>query len=167
MRKIARELNLSEAAFVLPSKKTTFQMRYFTPTGHEITFCGHTTVGALYMIAQERRFGIEKAGLYPFEVETACEILKMEVKIENNEEIKVAYETPTIKLRQTKISHFDVAKAGGFEERDINSSFPVMYEETNKDLFVVIQSLEALKKSNAIRNHLHISQNSMTSLLYV
>lgn len=146
MRKIARELNLSETAFVLPSEKAMFQMRYFTPTGHEITFCGHSTVGALYMIAKERRFGIEKVGLYPFDVETPCGILKMEAKIENNEEIKVAYETPAIILRQTKISHFEVAKAAGFEERLINTSFPVMYEETNKDLFVVIRSLEALKK---------------------
>ena len=146
MRKIARELNLSETAFVLSSEKAAFKMRYFTPTGHEINFCGHSTVGALYMIAQEKRFGIEKAGIYPFEVETACGILKMEAKIDNNEEIKVAYETPTIKLQQTKISHFDVANAAGFEEPLINTSFPVMYEETNKDLFVVVQSLDALKK---------------------
>lgn len=146
MRKIARELNLSETAFVLPSDKATFKMRYFTPTGHEINFCGHSSVGALYMIAQERRFGIKEAGLYPFDVETASGILKMETKIENNQEIKVSYETPKIKLRQTKISHSELAHAAGFEERLINSSFPVMYEETNKDLFVVVHSLEALKE---------------------
>ncbi|HEV8051188.1 MAG TPA: PhzF family phenazine biosynthesis isomerase [Parachlamydiaceae bacterium] len=146
MRKIARELNLSETAFVFSSDKAAFQLRYFTPTGHEITFCGHSTVGALYMIAKEQRFGMEKAGLYPLDVETPCGVLRMEVKIEANEEIKVAYETPKIKLLKTKISHFDVAKAGGFEEHLINSTFPVMYEETNKDLFVVIHSLEALKK---------------------
>ena len=63
MRKIARELNLSETAFVMPSKKAAFQLRYFTPTGHEINFCGHSTVGALYMIAKEKRYGIEQAGL--------------------------------------------------------------------------------------------------------
>ncbi len=146
MRKIARELNLSETAFVLPSGRAAFQMRYFTPTGHEITFCGHSTVGALYMIAKERRFGIEEAGLYPFDVETPCGILKMEAKIENNEEIKVAYETPIIKLRPSKISHLDVAKAAGFDLHLVNQTFPVMYEETNKDLFLVIQSLEDLKK---------------------
>lgn len=146
MRKIARELNLSETAFVLPSDKAEFQLRYFTPTGHEITFCGHSTVGALYMIAKEKQFGIEKAGLYPFDVETLCGVLKMEAKIDSNDEIKVAYETPKIKLHKTKISHFDVAKAGGFEAHLINPIFPVMYEETNKDLFVVIHSLEALKK---------------------
>lgn len=146
MRKIARELNLSETAFVLPSVKGNFQMRYFTPTGHEITFCGHSTVGALYMIAKERRFGIQKSGDYSFDVETLCGILKMEVTIGDQEEIRVAYETPTIKLREVNISHQEVAQAAGFELPLVDQSFPVMYEETNKDLFIVIHSLEDLKK---------------------
>lgn len=100
MRKIARELNLSETAFVLPSDKSNFQMRYFTPTGHEIQFCGHSTVGALYMIAKERRFGIKKAGEYTFNVETLCGHLKMEVTIDNQEEICVAYETPPHQIKR-------------------------------------------------------------------
>lgn len=146
MRKIARELNLSETAFVLSSEKGSFQMRYFTPTGHEITFCGHSTVGALYMIAKERRFGIEKAGKHTFDVETPCGILKMEASLDTEGEIRVAYETPLIKLGQVDISHEMVAKAGGFDPHLVNQSFPVMYEETNKDLFVVIKTLEDLKK---------------------
>jgi len=146
MRKIARELNLSETAFVLSSDKGNFQMRYFTPTGHEIAFCGHSTVGALYMIAKERRFGIKKIGNYEFDVKTLCGFLKMEVAIDDREEIHVAYETPAIKLKHVKISHEEVAKAAGFELHLVDQSFPVMYEETNKDLFIVIRSLEDLKK---------------------
>ncbi len=146
MRKIARELNLSETAFVLPSNKGNFRMRYFTPTGHEIAFCGHSTVGALYMIAKERRFGIKKIGDYEFDVETLCGILKMEVAIDDREEIRVAYETPVIKLRQIKISHEEIVKAAGFDLHLVDQSIPVMYEETNKDLFIVIRSLEDLKK---------------------
>jgi len=146
MRKIARELNLSETAFVLPSDKGNFQMRYFTPTGHEIAFCGHSSVGVLYMIAKEGRFGIEKMGKYFFNVETLCGLLKMEVTIDALGEIRVAYETPAIKLRQVKISHEEVAKAAGFELHLVDQSIPVMYEETNKDLFIVMRSLEDLKK---------------------
>lgn len=146
MRKITRELNLSETAFVLSSEKGDFQMRYFTPTGHEIAFCGHSTVGTLYMIAKERRFGIEKAGNYAFDVETPCGILKMEAALDDEEEIRVAYETPVISLRQADISHASVAKAAGFELQLVDQSFPVMVEETNRDLFLVIRSLEDLKK---------------------
>lgn len=146
MRKIARELNLSETAFVLPSEKGNFKIRYFTPTGHEITFCGHSTVGALYMMAKEQRFGIKESGNYEFNVETLCGILKMEVAVDAKEEIRVAYETPAIKLRPINISHEEVAKAGGFELHSVNQSIPVMYEETNKDLFIVMRSLEDLRK---------------------
>jgi trans-2,3-dihydro-3-hydroxyanthranilate isomerase len=146
MRKIARELNLSETAFVLSSDKGNFQMRYFTPTGHEIAFCGHSTVGALYMIAKERRFGIKKIGDYEFDVKTLCGLLKMEVRINDREEIFVAYETPTIKLEKVKITHEEVTKAAGFELHLVDQSIPVMYEQTNKDLFIVIRSLDGLKK---------------------
>lgn len=146
MRKIARELNLSETAFVLSSEKGDFHMRYYTPTGHEITFCGHSTVGALYMIAKERRWGIQKAGNYTFDVETPCGILKMEVMLDEEGEIRVAYAAPAIRLSKSTISHAKVAKAAGFDLDVVESSFPVMYEETNKDLFVVIRSLQDLKK---------------------
>jgi PhzF family phenazine biosynthesis protein len=146
MRKIARELNLSETAFVLPSKKCDFQLRYFTPTGHEISFCGHSTVGALYMIAKERRFGIEKAGTHAFLVETRAGNIRMEATIQE-EEIQVAYETPEIRLRKTTIRHDDIAKAAGIDSAFIDRTLPVMWEETNKDLFVVINSLKELKKA--------------------
>ncbi len=146
MRKIARELNLSETAFLSKGKKGIFQMRYFTPTGHEIAFCGHSTVGALYMIAKERRFGIGKGSKHTFDVETASGVLKMEAEIDDNEEIQVAYETPLIKLKPIDLSHEAITKAAGFELSLVDQSIPVMYEGTNKDLFIVVRSLQDLKK---------------------
>ncbi len=145
MRKIARELNLSETAFILPSQKGHFRLRYFTPTGHEVLFCGHSSVGALYMIAKERRFGMRREGKYAFDVETLCGILKMEVSINDKEEIQVAYETPSIELTETKISHEELAKAAGLDPSFLHPSFPVMVEKSNKDLFAVVRSLEDLK----------------------
>lgn len=146
MRKIARELNLSETSFVLPSKKGDFKLRYFTPTGHEISFCGHSTVGALYMLAKEHRYGIEKGVTSTFDVETLAGKIKMEASIDAKAEIHVAYEAPKILLREINITHEEVAHAAGFEILLIDPQFPVMYEATNKDLFIVIRSLKDLKK---------------------
>lgn len=146
MRKIARELNLSETAFVLPCKRADFQMRYFTPTGHEITFCGHSTVGALYMIAKERRFGIKNAGHHTFNVKTLCGTLEMHVEIDAQDDIQVAYEAPAIKLTKTKLTHQEIAKAAGFDLQLVDQSLPVMYETTNKDIFITIRSLKDLEK---------------------
>lgn len=145
MRKIARELNLSETSFVLKSKKADFQLRYFTPTGHEIMFCGHSTVGALYMIAKEKRFGIT-TGKHSFQVQTLCGILKMEIMVNDKEEIQIAYDAPTINLKQTKITHQEIAEAAECDLKLIDESFPVMFEATNRDLYFVVRSLEDLKK---------------------
>ena len=123
MRKIARELNLSETSFVLPSRMGHFRMRYFTPNGHEVGFCGHSTVGALYMIAKEHRFGIEKVGKYAFDVETLYGLLKMEVEIDDQEEIRELKLTLNIKLKRTQITHADVAKAAGFAKERLDLSF--------------------------------------------
>jgi PhzF family phenazine biosynthesis protein len=43
MQAIAREMNLSETAFLTPSQKGDYRLRWFTP-GAEVTFCGHATV---------------------------------------------------------------------------------------------------------------------------
>lgn len=43
---LARELNLSETSFVTPtSNRTTFKLRWFTPTA-EVNICGHATLAA-------------------------------------------------------------------------------------------------------------------------
>jgi trans-2,3-dihydro-3-hydroxyanthranilate isomerase len=54
MQKIARELNLAEAAFVLPAtrKDCAARVRIFTPT-KEMAFAGHPTVGSGFVLLQE------------------------------------------------------------------------------------------------------------------
>ncbi|MEF8778540.1 MAG: PhzF family phenazine biosynthesis protein [Natronomonas sp.] len=52
MRAIARELNASETAFLLPSEEADHRLRYFTPTG-EIDLCGHATVATHAWLAED------------------------------------------------------------------------------------------------------------------
>jgi PhzF family phenazine biosynthesis protein len=54
MQQIARELNLSESVFLLPSDQANidYKVRYFTPT-EEIPFCGHATIGLTWLLATE------------------------------------------------------------------------------------------------------------------
>jgi trans-2,3-dihydro-3-hydroxyanthranilate isomerase len=44
MQAIAREMNLSETVFVLPSEKALRRLRIFTPT-QELPLAGHPVVG--------------------------------------------------------------------------------------------------------------------------
>jgi trans-2,3-dihydro-3-hydroxyanthranilate isomerase len=68
MQRVARELNLSETTFVLPSDRTdcAARVRIFTPT-FEMVFAGHPTVGTAFVLRDEgvvpesvERFGLEE-----------------------------------------------------------------------------------------------------------
>jgi trans-2,3-dihydro-3-hydroxyanthranilate isomerase len=66
MQALARQMNLSETTFVLPSERADAHVRIFTP-GFELPFAGHPTLGTASVIAGERnRVVLEmKAGLIP------------------------------------------------------------------------------------------------------
>lgn len=51
MQSIAAEMNLSETAFVCPTKRG-FSLRWFTPTV-EVALCGHATLAAAYVLYSE------------------------------------------------------------------------------------------------------------------
>lgn len=146
MRKIARELNLSETSFVLPSQCADFRLRYFTPTGHEVSFCGHSTVGALFVIAREKRFGISMPGTYDFHVETLNGILKMQVMVDEQEKIRVAYQPPQAQLKAPSISHETLAEAAGIDVKLVNRNVPIMLDAATKSLFIAMPSLDGLKQ---------------------
>lgn len=54
MQTIAREMNLSETAFVLRSDKADVRARYFTPSA-EIPLAGHPTVATIHALLGEGR----------------------------------------------------------------------------------------------------------------
>src|SRR5262245_33143781 len=63
---LARQMNLSETTFVLPSDRADARVRIFTP-GFEMPFAGHPTLGTASVVAGTKdRVTLEmKAGLVP------------------------------------------------------------------------------------------------------
>ena len=66
---LARQFNLSETTFILPSEKATARVRIFTPS-YEMPFAGHPTLGTAHVVRSLRGGGdaIElemKAGVIP------------------------------------------------------------------------------------------------------
>lgn len=55
MQSIAKEMNLSETAFLTPSTSADYRLRWFTP-GEEVTFCGHATVATGHALYEAGRF---------------------------------------------------------------------------------------------------------------
>jgi trans-2,3-dihydro-3-hydroxyanthranilate isomerase len=69
MQALARQFNLSETTFVLPSTSASARVRIFTP-GYEMSFAGHPTLGTAHVCRSLGRGGDEltlemKAGIIP------------------------------------------------------------------------------------------------------
>lgn len=62
MQKIAREMNLSETSYVLPSERADFRVRYFTPTS-EIPMAGHPTVATVHALCELGRIAPQTTGI--------------------------------------------------------------------------------------------------------
>jgi trans-2,3-dihydro-3-hydroxyanthranilate isomerase len=62
MRRVARELNLSETVFVFPAEQPqhTRRLRIFTPSA-ELPFAGHPTVGTAHVLASIGEIALERA----------------------------------------------------------------------------------------------------------
>lgn len=75
MRRIARELNNSETAFIFSSKNSDYDVhvRFFTPT-YEVPICGHATIAAHYARAIENKLATSRvyhktgAGILPVDI---------------------------------------------------------------------------------------------------
>ena len=61
MKKIAREINCSETAFIYPAKdpSATFNVRFFTPT-EEVDICGHATIATFWLLGTEGYIKLDK-----------------------------------------------------------------------------------------------------------
>ena len=69
MRRIAAEMNVSETAFLsrAAGPGSGPRLRWFTPTGHEVAFCGHATVATVHALREsgglrENRITFETVG---------------------------------------------------------------------------------------------------------
>src|SRR5258708_3671908 len=69
LQALARQFNLSETTFILPSERATAGVRIFTP-GYEMPFAGHPTLGTAHVVRDLKRSGDSltlemKAGVIP------------------------------------------------------------------------------------------------------
>jgi len=124
MQSIAREMNLSETAFVLPpsNKHADLRIRWFTPT-NEVALCGHATIASFHALAENSLHGMKKNGSYPFHLETASGILQVLVVKENGgATVRFALPMPQFKKNQNLKSDF--VNSLGMQENDFDKRLP-------------------------------------------
>lgn len=80
MLAIAREMNLSETAFVLTSERADVRARYFTPA-EEIPLAGHPTIATLYALVETGRLAAAD-GATTVQLELQAGVIPVEVQVE-------------------------------------------------------------------------------------
>lgn len=105
MEAIARELSVSETAFLSESGEADKRVRYFTPT-QEVDLCGHATVASFAYLYERGDVGVGTKTL-----ETNVGVV--EIDVEDDGTVWMSQDDPEI--RETEVSYGEVAEALGVE----------------------------------------------------
>src|SRR5258708_4713417 len=134
MQALARQFNLSETTFVLPSDKATARVRIFTPS-FEMPFAGHPTLGTAHVVRSLKGGGNSvtlemKAGLIPVSAE--------------GERWTLQANAP--RWREVSESRADLARILGVGEGDIGER-PLWVNAGREQLVVPLNSAEAVRRA--------------------
>lgn len=143
MVNIAREMNVSETAFILPAGAAgaDLRIRWFTP-GEEVPLCGHATVASFHLLAEEGRWGMAQAGRYVFKLETLSGILNVAVD-KTADGSTVEFELPVPQFRTLADQPHDILNSLGLQRESVEPSLPVVAEHY---LYLPLRSLADMRR---------------------
>jgi trans-2,3-dihydro-3-hydroxyanthranilate isomerase len=143
MQQVAREMHLSETAFILPAtaSKADLQIRWFTPA-MEVRLCGHATIASFHALAEDEMFGMKKPGMYSFNVQTKSGVLPVVVEKKHNGNV-IEFGIPSPSFRVKKRPPGSLLKALGLRLSDCDSRLPVVID---KYLYLPVRKLSTLHR---------------------
>jgi trans-2,3-dihydro-3-hydroxyanthranilate isomerase len=151
MQQIAREMNLSETVFVLPSRddRSLRRLRIFTP-GRELPFAGHPIVGTWNALARERVVPVPEGGngRTRIEHEVGIGVLPVEVEFKENEPVRVVMtqgKFEALDVVEEAFERAEIERGLGLAPEDIDETLPIQTISTGiTTLAVPLRSLDAL-----------------------
>ena len=151
MQHIAREMNLSETVFVLPSEKALRHLRIFTPT-QELPLAGHPVVGTWNLLAQLGITPQTGNGIIEIEQELKLGILPVEIEFRDKKPFQVVmtqgkFEAGEIVSDEREIEKLAEGLGLKVSDFDLRDDLPIQTVSTGiKALAVPVVSLEALSR---------------------
>jgi trans-2,3-dihydro-3-hydroxyanthranilate isomerase len=151
MQQIAREMNLSETVFVLPSEKEDVRrrLRIFTPSS-ELPFAGHPIVGTWNCLAREGVVPLPENGngRVRLKHEVGIGVLPIEIDFQDGAPVSVTMTQGKFEIRgeiDDSQEQADIARALGLAREDLDETLPIQAVSTgNTMLLVPIRSLADL-----------------------
>jgi len=134
MQSLARQFNLSETTFILPSTRANARVRIFTPA-YEMAFAGHPTLGTAHVCRALKLGGDSlvlemQAGLIP--VRAAGD--------------RWTLTAPDATSRELDVPRATLAAALGVQERDIGER-PLWVKAGKEQLVVPLTSIDAVRRA--------------------
>ncbi len=134
MQALARQFNLSETTFVLPSQKATARVRIFTPS-YEMPFAGHPTLGTAHVVRDLKRSGDE------LRLEMGAGVIPVSAKGD-----RWTLEANAPRGRAVPHSRAELAEMLGLAEDDMGE-WPLWINAGREQLMVPLKSREAVKRA--------------------
>jgi PhzF family phenazine biosynthesis protein len=142
MLAIAREMNLSETAFVLPSREADLRLRFFTPT-QEVPLCGHALVASLTLLYELGEVPVV-GDLAAVRVETGAGVLGVEL-VRDRPGVRVDMTQARPAFRPCQRSADDLLEILGASPDDLRTDLPLELAYTGLwHLVVPLANLDAL-----------------------
>ena len=150
MQKIARETNLSETVFVLPSDRADVRVRYFMPH-KEIPFAGHPTIATAFMLAQEGMLPATEA-VSRVDFEFNIGVLPVEIHWDGNGNPAKAVMTQKKPTFGPRLDPQALSNCLGLRKGDVATATPLQVVNTGVPfLMVPIGSMEGLRNARMER----------------
>lgn len=159
MLAVARELNLSETAFVFPSDEADFAVRYFMPVG-EIPLAGHPTIATTHAL---REIGKIAAMRDEITLEMPAGIIPVGIVRADGQTSYAMSQPPPTFLSTRKRGA--IAKALGLKKSDLLAGVqPHVVSTGTPQLQVALASLDALDRVEVDRRALFPSDRDFLSV---
>lgn len=117
MQSVARELSVSETAFLLPSEEADRRVRYFSPT-QEVDLCGHATIASHGFLFEE---GVIDAGTHTLETDVGV----LDIELTESGAVWMTQNAPVV--RQVDLDYETAGEALGIDPdafRDVGADLP-------------------------------------------
>jgi trans-2,3-dihydro-3-hydroxyanthranilate isomerase len=134
MQALARQFNLSETTFILPSAEGQARVRIFTPS-YEMPFAGHPTLGTAHVCRAL------KLGGDALRLEMQAGLIEVRAQAD-----RWTLTAPTPTWRELQVSTAVLAQALNLEERDIGAR-PLWVKAGKEQLIVPLTSEDAVRRA--------------------
>jgi trans-2,3-dihydro-3-hydroxyanthranilate isomerase len=143
MQQIAREMNLSETVFVLPSEKEEAlrRLRIFTPSS-ELPFAGHPVVGTWYCLAGEGVVPLPENGngWVQLKQEVGIGVLPIDIEFKDGEPARTVMTQGKFEIRgeiEDWQEQSEIARALGLAREDLDETLPIQAVSTGNTMLLV------------------------------